>query len=346
MRHAGRKLARVLASMMATSVLALGLLSLVACSGTSYRLLTPTFSEFLLPTAQSGPGDITPGPDGALWFTERVGDKIGRITSTGGIQEYPTPTDFKAPLHITAGSDGNLWFTAQSSDVKRIGSITPTGQFLSGYIIPANNDISPASDLIGDITSGPSSTIWFTDIGGNQIGRIAQKGGLNEFPIPTANSEPSRIVEGPDGALWFTESKGNQIGRITLNGSITEYRIPTANCTPVGIAALPDGAIWFTERGANQIGRLTPSTGAIKEFPVKTANSHLNSITAGPNGGSLYFTEFDGNNIGGATPTGESLQEYPIPTTASRPLGITAGPNSTIWFAEYYGNKIGRITLT
>ena len=39
-----------------------------------------------------GPTGITNGPDGALWFTESVGNKIGRITIAGAISEYAIPT--------------------------------------------------------------------------------------------------------------------------------------------------------------------------------------------------------------------------------------------------------------
>src|SRR6185436_7692435 len=36
------------------------------------------FREFDVPTPNSSPWGITVGPDGALWFTELVGGKIGR----------------------------------------------------------------------------------------------------------------------------------------------------------------------------------------------------------------------------------------------------------------------------
>src|SRR5205823_4806177 len=39
-------------------------------------------------------------------------------------------------------------------------------------------------------------------------------------------------------------------------------------------------------------------------------------------------------------------REFPIPTANSFPDGITAGPAGNLWFTEYYGNKIGRITTT
>ena len=41
-------------------------------------------TEFGLRSANSGPYGITAGPDGALWFTEQTGNRIGRMT-TGGV---------------------------------------------------------------------------------------------------------------------------------------------------------------------------------------------------------------------------------------------------------------------
>ena len=68
-------------------------------------------TEFTLPNANSWPAGITVGPDGALWFTEENGHRIGRITTDGAITEYQIPTVPSAPAEITATKDGNLWFT-------------------------------------------------------------------------------------------------------------------------------------------------------------------------------------------------------------------------------------------
>jgi hypothetical protein len=38
-----------------------------------------------------------------------------------------------------------------------------------------------------------------------------------------------------------------------------------------------------------------------------------------------------------------TITEFPIPTGNSGPAGIAAGPDGSLWFTEYYGNKIGRI---
>ena len=65
---------------------------------------------------------ITAGPDGNMWFTRMVENKVGRITPTGKITEFPIPTANSSPVGITSGPDGNLWFT--ESDGNKIGMIT------------------------------------------------------------------------------------------------------------------------------------------------------------------------------------------------------------------------------
>ena len=50
-----------------------------------------TFTEYPVPTPNSVPTEITSGPDGNLWFTERNAGKIGRITTAGVITEFSPP---------------------------------------------------------------------------------------------------------------------------------------------------------------------------------------------------------------------------------------------------------------
>ena len=38
------------------------------------------------------------------------------------------------------------------------------------------------------------------------------------------------------------------------------------------------------------------------------------------------------------------ITEFNVPTPGGRPWGITAGPDGALWFTEFQGNQIGRIT--
>jgi virginiamycin B lyase len=140
------------------------------------------------------------GPDGALWFTEQGGGKIGRITTAGVItNEYPIPAGGAFPTDITVGSDGALWFT--ESTYKKVGRIT-TGGSITQYDVTLGG--VTAGSLLG-IASGPDGALWVADVTGNNIWRIATDGTItNRYPVPTANSYPYEITSGPDGALCPT----------------------------------------------------------------------------------------------------------------------------------------------
>jgi hypothetical protein len=146
--------------------------------------------EFLIPTSNSFPEAITGGPDGNIWFAEKGGNRIGRITPLGQISEFPIPTQNSITSGIVLGSDGNLWFLENGST--QIGRITQQGNI-------TEFPVKPGSNLVG-IASGPDGNIWFTEFNANKIGRMNTSGVIiGEFPIPTTSSGPGAISGGPDG---------------------------------------------------------------------------------------------------------------------------------------------------
>ena len=72
------------------------------------------------------------------------------------------------------------------------------------------------------ITTGPDGALWFTNYGGNSIGRVTTSGRVTNY-TGTGIDGPVGITTGPDRALWFTNSKNNSIGRITTGGKVTNY---------------------------------------------------------------------------------------------------------------------------
>jgi len=94
---------------------------------------TVTFTEFTIPTPDSGPFGISEGPDQALWFTEANANRIGRVTTDGVFTEYAIPTPNAKPLSITTGPDYAIWLT--EGNAHAIGRLTLTGEFTE-YPIP------------------------------------------------------------------------------------------------------------------------------------------------------------------------------------------------------------------
>src|SRR5262245_43468592 len=81
--------------------------SAIACPAADASLVT----EYAIPTENSDPYGITAGPDGALWFAEGAGQKIGRVTTDGQFTEYPFPVAHSDQHFLAAGPDGAVWFT-------------------------------------------------------------------------------------------------------------------------------------------------------------------------------------------------------------------------------------------
>jgi streptogramin lyase len=290
---------------------------------------TPIFSESI--ALLGDPQDVVTGPDGALWFTARSANGVGRLTADG-LTTSPFPIGLK-PNGIVAGPDGNLWF-ADTGSPGQIRKITPGGT-LTAY--PTGGDTQPTAIVVGS-----DGALWFTEAKSDQIGRVTTGGALTHSTAMTGTG-PYGIAAGPDGALWFTAESSGQIGRIPTDGSAaTLYPLPSPTSQPRGIVAGPDGALWFTEYGVGKIGRISTG-GSVVEYDLLNG-AQPSDIVVGPDG-ALWFTDFkDPGRIGRVTTAGV-VDEWPItPSNNSHPLGLTVGPDGALWFAETSNPKLGRVT--
>lgn len=227
----------------------------------------------------TGPQSITAGPDGNLWFTEFWSDRIGRMTPKGVLTEFPIPGGSGA-RGIVAGPDGNLWFVESSRFRPAIGRITTSGAITEYVLSQGPTDITPGAIVVGSdrnlwftetqgpaprenvgritpkgvvtyftlpagssaqgLASGPDGNIWFTDSGGNSIGRMSPTGVLRQFALPKRNAQPVGIAAGPDGRMWFTEgggiaSIGFTVPEAKLNARVVNFAAGSATTREITV---------------------------------------------------------------------------------------------------------------
>jgi streptogramin lyase len=331
--------------------------------------------RFCLPSLslQYGQGNMTIGPDGNLWFVEM--NKIGRITPTGKLREFPVQL---VTSPIASGPDGNLWFV----------EMAPHGEFALVRMSPNGNIKEFWSSLISGpptpLTVGPDGNLWVASMlsvgdSGGDVGstilKITPTGEITSFSLPPPSqtlrgallgSGVIDLTSGADGNIWFLENvaladpptiQGMLLGSITPSGTIKQFPVevdrgsfpPSQGGSLKGaIAAGPDGNLWFMQHDG-QIGRITPS-GMITRFqvPGQTAQE-LPIITKGPDG-NLWFSAPPGK-IGRITPNGiGKLLPLPAQTQVG---GLAAAPDGHIWFlnaAETWTGPvwwvhIGRLTV-
>ncbi len=141
--------------------------------------ITPagTITEFALPRPNSGPGDITTGADGNLWFVELSGtmdklspdgNRVGRITPAGRIDEFRIPDAGPTPINIAVGPDRKIWFTKGGALYRVDEDGTMKSFAVPGEArtvgLSAGSDRQPAARLC--------NRLWFTDPVGNRIGYL------------------------------------------------------------------------------------------------------------------------------------------------------------------------------
>ena len=64
------------------------------------------------------------------------------------------------------------------------------------------------------IIMGLDDALWFTESGGDKIGRITVKGERTQYPIPTSGGLPYALTVDDRGNIWFTERSSGKIGRL------------------------------------------------------------------------------------------------------------------------------------
>jgi len=283
-----------------------GSVSVVATDGTLLH-------TYPIPTNGAGAMALTLGPDGNIWFTEYFTDKIGKVTPTGTITEYPIPnaTGGNAPVDMT----------------------NPSG--------PAGVEASPSS-----IVAGADGALWFTEESSDSIGRITTGGTITQYPTP--GLQPSSIARGPDGAIWFTDdSVNNTVDRLNLdpkgNATFSEFTIPQSFGVPTGLTTGPDGALWFAESLSNVVGRITTG-GAVTEFPILGNLVSPQGLTFDA-AGNLWMDGY-GSGLARLTPQGQTLMVSLRPASDISTAGITTGPDGAIWFTDATNNRVGRVDPT
>ncbi len=288
----------------------------------------PGYDEF--------PYQIAVGADGALWFTEFQGNKIGRITTSGTFSQYAVKTANSNPSGIFAGPDHAMWFTERTAS--KIGRIDISTHKVTEFATPTG------SSQPRGIVKGPDDALWFTEYGATKIGRITTSGHFKEYAAEVDG--PEGITSGTnDGRLWYTGSIVDQngfdrVGKMTTSGLATAFKIPTKNAEPWGITPGPGQAdAWFVEYSGHKVGRVSLS-GNIHEFPIPGLHPPAGPyfIVPGPDG-ALWFTNLLRDAIGRISTSGQ-FSAYKL-AHGAQPAGIVLGPDGALWFTENGG--IGRL---
>ncbi len=289
--------------------------------------------EYPIPTPNSLAGYIAAGPDGNIWFTERNGAKVARITPQGVITEFrPVPNHGAGYGGITTGPNNDIWFIIPTyyNLASLVVEMTTSGKLVAKHQVPFSN---------GDVVRGPDGNLWFDLNSDSGVARMTPNGTVTLYP---ATTQAVSIAVGPDSNIWFTEVGSDPtsglIGRVDQLGAVTEFKPPHDLADPGGIIGEPNGSLYFSDGIHKSMGRIVAKTGKITRVGSFTAcyvnepPSHLwywPIRNTGPE-------ELESVNVF----TGVVRDRFLFPQgTNGCPFAL--GSDGNLWFIDFNDNSVG-----
>jgi len=198
---------------------------------------TQTGSLTNFPIAGANIGDIVLGPDKNMWFADYGNKKLGRITTTGVVTEFPLPTG-GSPDSLVVGPDHNFWIIDGGRN--KIVKMNRTGAVLASY----GKGFS-ANEYAINMVYAPDGKFYVSEYAPqfgvpDKIARVTIKGKIKEIGTLPPLSYPNRLAVGKDGNVYFVMSNLQAIGKIDLAKSKVTYHFLPFTYTQ-GMQAIVNG---------------------------------------------------------------------------------------------------------
>ena len=263
-------------------LLALGHAAFPQDSPDSVQPGTEGFDMRIVATGLEGPWELTPGPDGQLWVTERTGKRITRIDpATGATTTLATLPQVEAP----GGQDGLLGMALHPALGQGAGrDHVYVAHTYIDETLPADPTVqdraSPYLHLytkIVRLTLSPDGTT-LTDPQDILTG------------LPASNDHNSgRLKFGPDGMLYLTvgDQGNNQLGNWCI--PIEAQRLPTqAEIDAGSFAAYVGKSLRIAPDGTIPVDN--PELAGVKSHVFTYGHRNMQGLAFGPDG-TLYASE-------------------------------------------------------
>jgi virginiamycin B lyase len=232
----------------------------------------------------------------------------------------------------------------------------PTGR--ATEVIITEYDLPRESIEPHDVIVNKDGTVWYTNFGEQNIGRMDPKTGkVTEVKLPELKEGWPQgslsLHSDKDGNVWFGMMYQGAIGKFdAASGKVETFSLPpdmNKAMTQVNMVRPEsdgvDGKVWTQNNGFAALHRLDLKTGAIETImPFKGAagseESHNIYDIIPDSQNNIYFTDFAQQHIGRVDAKTGQTTLFELPTKASAPRRGMMDDKDRIWFGLYRANKI------
>lgn len=287
--------------------------------------------EFPVPGG-SGPHDVAPAPDGAIWYTAQRSGGLGRLDpATGETSEVPLGPG-SAPHGVIVGPDGAPWVT--DSGQNAIVVVDPATLEVRRFPLPVDR---PAANL-NTAAFDTRGVLWFTGQSGI-YGRLdVASGRMEVFDAPRSRG-PYGITATPDGAVWYASLAGNHIARVDpVTGAATVVEPPTPGQGARRVWSDSRGRVWVSEWNAGQVGVYDPAAGTWREWRLPGERPQAYAVYVDDQD-VVWLSDFGANALVRFDPASEAFESFPLPAQPGNVRQLLGRPGE-VWGAESAADKL------
>jgi len=284
----------------------------------------------------SHPHDVSPAPDGGVWYTGQHDGTLGYLDpATGDVRTIPLGSG-SAPHGVITGPDGNAWITDGGRDaIVRVDAGTDE---VTVFPLPSHRGQYNLNTAVFD----PDGILWFTGQTGI-YGRLDPASGAVEVFDDPEGRGPYGITATPAGDIWYASLAGSHIARIDRATDVAMIaEPPTPDQGARRVWSDSHGRVWVSEWEAGQVGVHDPATGEWREWRLPGDAPQTYAVYVDDRD-IVWLTDFGANAIVRFDPATETFDPVVLPSEDAAVRQLLGRPGE-VWGAESARDKLVLVT--
>jgi virginiamycin B lyase len=249
------------------------------------------------------PHDVSPAPDGKVWYSGQHLGVLGVFDPKTGKAEHIPLGPNSSPHGVITAPDGSAWLTdgGQNAMVR----FDPATRAIKVFPLPKEFPRANLNTAVVD----KRGIVWFTGQSG-VYGRVDPKTGKVDAWASPRGRGPYGITVTPSGEVWYCSLAGDYIARVDLVTGETTIVDPPRKVGTRRIWSDSKGMLWASFWNAGGLGRYDPEKKIWTHFPMPQSKSSTYSVYVDDKD-HVWATDWAANAIQRFDPVSERYETFP-----------------------------------
>jgi len=267
--------------------------------------------------AHEGPHSIEVAPDGSLWITLALGNRLGRFDPATQRWKIYRLDDGYYPHTLRFDRKGRIWFTLAVSN--QIGRFDPATERFDVVRLPAASFSQAVSLRLLPFFFWLSRHV--------DLGEAAAEGGAGALPVPYG------IDVAPDGSVWFSQLNQHRIGRVDPE-SLKVEMFDTPFAAPRRLRFDRQGGLWIPGFSSSVVARFDPESHTFQTWPLPIQPRGTETpyaLHVDPHSDAVWICGTNSDSLIRFDPHTQHFDVYPLPSRVTYTREIDFDAQGRVW---------------